>query len=157
MYLINKKQEHLYRPNVGCVLMKNNNIFIGKRLGYNVDSWQMPQGGINENENYEDALIRELCEEIGTSNIEILKKSTYNRYYKISQDAAQNAWGGKYIGQKQIWFLANFKGEDDEINIATEIPEFEDWMWSSPSDVIKKTIFFKKDIYIDVFGEFELY
>ena len=154
MYLINKKQEHLYRPNVGCVIMKGNRIFSAKRVGYESDSWQMPQGGVDENESFEDALFRELLEEIGTNKVEIIKTSSYFRYYKIPSVLKTQIWGGKYIGQKQKWFLLNFLGDDEEINIQTEKPEFESWKWSSSNDIIKNAVFFKKDIYLDVFGEF---
>lgn len=157
MYIINKKQEHLYRPNVGCVMLKDNGVFIAKRIGYYTDAWQMPQGGVDKDENYTDALHRELLEEIGTNNVEILQQSTYNRYYKVSKDVARQAWGGRYIGQKQIWFLVRFKGNDSEINIQTQNPEFEEWRWSTPDETIKKAVFFKKDIYIDVLSEFGIY
>ncbi|MFT4967307.1 MAG: putative (di)nucleoside polyphosphate hydrolase [Candidatus Deianiraeaceae bacterium] len=156
MYLINKKQDHLYRPNVGCVLMKNNKIFVAKRIGHRTDTWQMPQGGVNSEEEYEDALLRELKEEIGTNNIEVIKQSSYYRYYKIPKNMSLQMWGGKYIGQKQRWFLANFKGEDAEINIDTAIPEFEAWKWLDVDSTINKAVFFKKDIYIDVLAEFNI-
>ena len=67
------------------------------------------------------------------------------------------AWGGRYIGQNQQWFLAKFKGEDAEINIQTKIPEFEEWQWSSPTETVHRAVFFKKDIYMDVLSEFNLY
>jgi putative (di)nucleoside polyphosphate hydrolase len=157
MYLINKKQEHLYRPNVGCVLIKGDRIFVAKRLGYTADAWQMPQGGVDGNEQFEEALLRELNEEIGTDNIDILQKSSYFRYYKVPSKVSMQAWGGRYIGQKQQWFLAKFKGEDAEINIQTKIPEFEEWQWSSPTETVHRAVFFKKDIYMDVLSEFNLY
>lgn len=156
MYLINKQQEHLYRPNVGCVLLKENKIFIAKRLGYTTDAWQMPQGGVDNGEDYETALFRELMEEIGTNNIKVLQESTYYRYYKVPQNLSVQIWGGKYIGQKQKWFLAEFQGEDSEINIHTPKPEFEDWKWSSANNILRKSVFFKRDIYTDVLGEFGL-
>lgn len=157
MYLINKKQEHLYRPNVGCVMLKNDGIFVAKRVGYDTDAWQMPQGGVNKDENLEEALFRELLEEIGTNNITIIKESTYNRYYKVPKIVTTQIWGGKYIGQKQKWFLVKFNGEDEEINIHTVHPEFEEWKWSSAEDTIRQAVFFKKDIYTDVLSEFGIY
>lgn len=157
MYIINKKQEHLYRPNVGCVLVRNDKIFVARRIGYNSNTWQMPQGGVDNNEAFEEALFRELKEEIGTDNIEILKKSSYYRYYKVPKNISTNIWGGRYIGQKQQWFLAQFKGSDAEINIHTEAPEFEEWQWSSVEDTVHRAVFFKRDIYTDVLSEFGLY
>ena len=154
MYLINKKQEHLYRPNVGCVILKDDKIFVAKRIGYNTDTWQMPQGGVDFQETHLQALFRELLEEIGTNNVEVLKESSYSRYYKVSKEASYQAWKGKYIGQKQKWFLAKFNGKDNEINLQTKSPEFESWQWFTPEQTIKKAIFFKKDIYIDVLNEF---
>ena len=157
MYLINKKQEHLYRPNIGCVILKNGKILSAKRVGYDSNAWQMPQGGVDGNENLREAIMRELLEEIGTNNVEIVRESTYFRYYKIPATITTQIWGGKYIGQKQKWFLMNFKGEDSEVNIHTNHPEFEEWKWSEPSDIIREAIFFKKDIYSDVLAEFEIY
>ena len=157
MYLINKKQEHLYRPNVGCVMLKNDGIFVAKRVGYDTDAWQMPQGGVDDHEDLATALLRELLEEIGTNNVTIIQESTYNRYYKVPQIVATQVWGGKYIGQKQKWFLVKFNGEDEEINIHTANPEFEEWKWSSAEDTIRQAVFFKKDIYTDVLSEFGIY
>lgn len=157
MYLVNQKQSHLYRPNVGCVIMKDGNIFSAKRVGYEIDAWQMPQGGVDKGEELEQAIFRELLEEIGTNNVEIVRESSYFRYYKIPHNITTQIWGGKYIGQKQKWFLLNFKGDDSEININTAKPEFESWKWSSPQDVVREAIFFKQDIYSDVLAEFELY
>lgn len=156
MYLISKKHSHLYRENVGCVIVKNGGIFVAKRLGYQADAWQMPQGGVDENETPEEALNRELIEEIGTNNVTILKESAYYRYYKVPKDIATNVWGGKYIGQKQKWFLLQFNGNDSEININTPKPEFEDWKWSDANNTIKQAVFFKKDIYLDVLSEFQM-
>ncbi len=157
MYLVNKKQEHLYRTNVGCVILKDDKIFSAKRVGYDSDTWQMPQGGVDGNENFEDAIFRELLEEIGTNNITVLRESTYFRYYKIPHNITTQIWGGKYIGQKQKWFLLDFKGDDSEINIHTEKPEFKNWKWSTPDDVIRDAIFFKRDIYTDVLTEFDIF
>lgn len=156
MYLISKKHAHLYRNNIGCVVIKKNSIFVAKRVGYHKNAWQMPQGGVDENENFEEALYRELLEEIGTNNVTILQESEYYRYYKVPTNIATNIWGGKYIGQKQKWFLLQFNGEDNEINIHTKKPEFEAWKWSDAESTVKQAVFFKKDIYLDVLSEFQL-
>ena len=156
MYIINKKEDYLYRPNVGCVILHNKNIFVARRIASEANVWQMPQGGIMENEQLEHALFRELMEEIGTNNVKILQESKYQRYYKIPQSLIGQAWEGKYIGQKQKWFLVEFAGRDDEININTPEPEFCEWKWMSVADVLKHAVHFKKDIYHDVFAEFNI-
>lgn len=156
MYIISKKDDNLYRSNVACVILHNNNIFAAKRVNGEGNIWQMPQGGVGKGETLEDAILRELMEEIGTNNIKILRQSKYNRYYKIPQHLIHQNWLGKYIGQKQRWFLAEFTGQDSDININTEIPEFSEWKWLTTNDLIKQSVHFKRDIYRDVFAEFDL-
>lgn len=156
MYIINKKEDHLYRPNVGCVILHNGDVFAARRVISEANVWQMPQGGIMEGEDVEEALFRELLEEIGTNDVRILKESAYYRYYKVPQNMIGQIWEGKYIGQKQKWFLLEFTGKDVDINIETEHPEFSEWKWMSVPELIKNSIYFKRDIYHDVFAEFNI-
>ncbi|MDA0617475.1 MAG: NUDIX domain-containing protein [Proteobacteria bacterium] len=155
MYLINKKQEHLYRPNVGCVLIKGDRIFVAKRLGYTADAWQMPQGGVDGNEQFEEALLRELNEEIGTDNIDILQKSSYFRYYKVPSKVSMQAWGGRYIGQKQQWFLARakiltltFKPKYQNLKNGSGLPQRKQYTVQSFLKKIYTWMFFRNSIYI---------
>lgn len=159
MIIVDPKDEPLYRPNVGIVLVNNqNSIFVGRRIGGEADAWQMPQGGINEDESEEVTLYREVMEEIGLTKdqVKIIQKSQNILYYQLPARSRRNFWHGKYIGQKQRWFLVKLECHDSKININTEFPEFCEWKWMSPSDVARAAVSFKKDIYYSVLTEFNL-
>lgn len=156
MYIISKQDDNLYRPNVACVILSNDGVFAARRVTGESNIWQMPQGGVNKGEELEEAMLRELMEEIGTNNVRILRQSKYNRYYKIPQHLIHQNWQGKYIGQKQRWFLAEFTGNDSDINVNTPNPEFSEWRWFAANDVIKQAVHFKRDLYRDVFAEFNI-
>lgn len=154
-----KKDDELYRKNVGIVLRnKQGLLFVGRRFGSSQTSWQLPQGGITEGETEEECLVREIREEVGIlPNIfNIVAKSSKYHYYVIPKKMRKSVWNNIYVGQKQRWFLAEFTGTDDEININTEFPEFEEWNWFTPEQAILNVIAFKKEIYIDIFKEFKL-
>ena len=148
-----------YRTGIGIMMLnKNKNIFVGKRsLPFlNTHVWQMPQGGIDDNESPEEALCREANEEIGTDNFEIIEESSQWLHYDLPSEVRQHCWKGKYIGQKQKWFLVKFLGRDEEINIQTEHPEFIDWKWITLDEYKDLEVAFKKDLYQKLLEIFRL-
>lgn len=155
-----RKGKEIYRKNVGIALInKERKIFVGKRFGHSFPiSWQMPQGGMGQNEEEEDTLIREIREELGLlpNTFEVIQKSQHYYYYVIPPEMRNSVWNNIYAGQKQRWFLLNFIGQDTDINIQTEFPEFEIWKWATPEEVLSSIIFFKKDIYSKLLTEFDL-
>ena len=157
MYLTAAKPDHLYRKGVGIMLInKIGQIFVGKRLDNNQEAWQMPQGGIDVGEDENIAVLRELKEETGIDgkNIKIISKSKNHYYYNLPQELRRKLWHGRYLGQKQRWYLMQFLGDDDEINVNTEHPEFLDWKWVEKKEITKMAVGFKKNLYIDVVREF---
>ena len=117
------------RSGVGIVLLnKENKVFVAKRIDNPKNFWQMPQGGIDDHEKPEEAVWREMMEEIGTNNAKLIKSTNQWYKYEIPKETLKTLpLGEKYIGQKQKWFLMRFIGEDKEININTPHPEFLDW------------------------------
>ena len=147
-----------YRPNVGIMLLNNQGlIFAGQRIqsvAGGEQAWQMPQGGIDQGEDPQTAAFREMEEEIGTRNAEIVAISKQWVTYDLPVDLLGKVWSGKYRGQKQMWFAMRFQGSDDEINIATAEPEFHHWAWMSANDLLDAIVAFKREVYAQVFEEF---
>ncbi|GAB3438266.1 RNA pyrophosphohydrolase [Insolitispirillum peregrinum] len=144
-----------YRPCAGLMVMnRQGEIFVARRIDTDLDAWQMPQGGIDEGEAPRAAALREMKEEIGTDNAEIIAETADWLAYDLPDHLIGKVWKGKYRGQKQKWFLVRFLGEDSEINIATEHPEFDAWRWMSLADVPRHIVPFKRDIYQAVCDEF---
>ena len=144
-----KKEEIPLRLGVGIVLLNDNNeVFVGKRIdSQEGNSWQMPQGGVDENENYLQAAKRELQEETSVKSVKLIKELNNWLAYDLPKNLLGKIWEGKYRGQKQKWFIMKFIGKSDEININTENPEFLKWKWINPSDLPKVAINFKTDVY----------
>ena len=146
------------RIGVGAIVLNNNNeIFVGKRKDNPVDKWQMPQGGVNKNENFITAMKRELEEETSIKSIEILKILDNFFVYELPQELLGIIWKGKFRGQKQKWFIVRFKGEDSEINIKTKHPEFIEWKWIEMGDLPKVIVDFKKNVYENLLIELKKY
>lgn len=144
-----------YRPCVGIMLINHNSeVFVGRRIDMRCEAWQMPQGGIDEGESTTDAALRELFEEVGTDNVKVITESSEWHHYDIPDELIPKLWGGKYRGQKQKWFLMQFLGDDSEINIETDIPEFMDWQWLSMDLVPEYIVPFKRKLYRNVVAEF---
>jgi len=143
----NKKQLPL-RTGVGIILLNHeNNVFVGKRIDNPKNSWQMPQGGVDQNENFLQAAKRELEEETGIKSVKLIKALDGWLKYDLPENLLGKLWNGKYRGQKQKWFVMKFLGKTDEINVKTKNPEFFDWKWIKPSELTKIAVNFKVDIY----------
>ena len=146
------------RIGVGAIVLNNNNkIFVGKRKDNPVDKWQMPQGGVNKNENFIAAMRRELEEETSIKSIEVLKTLDNFFVYELPKELLGIIWKGKFRGQKQKWFIVRFKGEESEINLKTKHPEFIEWKWIDMSDLPKVIVDFKKRVYENLLIELKRY
>ena len=144
-----------YRPGVGIMLVNRRGlIFIGRRADVDRDAWQMPQGGINTGESPLDAARRELREEVGTDNADVIAESNGWFYYDLPKRMIPKTWAQEWQGQRQKWFVMIFKGRDSEINIETEHPEFDSWRWIPPHELSTLAVSFKQQLYVDVLGEF---
>jgi len=147
--------ERPYRPCVGiCLVNDDGLIFAGKRIDNRAEAWQMPQGGIDEGEDAITACFREMAEEIGTNKAELLAEYPDWLDYDIPEPLANKLWEGTYRGQSQKWMLLRYKGTDADINIATDIPEFEQWQWMSPDKLVELAVPFKKDVYRALMTQF---
>ena len=136
------------RLGVGIALLNHvNNVFVGKRIDNPANSWQMPQGGVDKNEDLLQAAKRELEEETSIRTVKIIKELDGWQTYDLPKSLLGKLWGGKYRGQKQKWFIMRFLGKNDEINIQTKRPEFLDWKWLKPSDLPTVAVDFKVKIY----------
>ena len=145
-----------YRPCVGIVLIKKGKIFAGQRLDYKSSAWQMPQGGIEDNELPRDAAFRELKEETGIKkkHIKIILESKNWVRYDLPEELISKLWNGKFIGQKQKWFAMEFFGLDTDININTKSPEFSQWKWMTTDQLINSIVPFKKNVYKKILTKF---
>jgi len=139
------------RNGVGiAVLNKNNKIFVAKRIDNPKNFWQMPQGGIDDGENFLAAAYRELEEETSIINVSLIKELDGLTTYHLPEQLLGIIWKGKYKGQKQKWFLMRYLGEDNEINIKTKKPEFLDWKWVDLDEITKLVVDFKLNVYQEV-------
>ena len=154
---MDKKFQHLpLRIGVGIVVLnKNNKIFVAKRIDNPKDFWQMPQGGVDQNESYLDAAYRELYEETNIKKIELIRVVEEFTVYELPDHLLGIIWKGKFKGQKQKWFIMRFVGNEDEINIKTKKPEFLDWKWIDVNEITKKVVDFKYEVYKKVKSEVE--
>ena len=142
------------RIGVGVIVLNNENkVFVGKRKDNPVDKWQMPQGGINKNEDYLSAMKRELEEETSIRNIKVLKELDKNFEYELPKELLGIIWKGKFRGQKQRWFIVKFTGEDKEINLNTKHPEFIEWRWINFEELPNVIVDFKKKVYEELLKE----
>lgn len=123
-------------------------IFTGERLD-KPGAWQMPQGGIDEDERPEEAALRELEEEIGVPTDQVTVEAETEDWipYDLPDHLIGKMWGGRYRGQTQKWFRMRLCGPDRLINIATKHPEFGRWKWSTPDDLIAEIVEFKRPVY----------
>ncbi len=136
------------RSGVGIVVLnKDNKVFVAKRIDNPKDFWQMPQGGVNKDEDFLKAAYRELEEETSIRSVELIKELEGTITYELPDRLLGIIWKGKYKGQKQKWFLMKFTGEEKEINIQTKNPEFLDWKWIYLDQITEVVVDFKLQVY----------
>lgn len=146
-----------YRPCVGVTLIDaSGRIFAGQRLDTSAPAWQMPQGGIDPGEKPRAAALRELHEETGIrpGQVEFLARAPGWITYDLPPDLQGKIWGGRYRGQKQCWYLFRFTGRDDQIDIATDKPEFSAWRWITADEMLAAIVPFKRQTYAQVVAAF---
>ena len=136
------------RSGVGIIVLNTDNkVFVAKRIDNPKNFWQMPQGGVDEGEDFVKAAYRELEEETSIKNVELIKELDGTTTYELPDRLLGIIWKGKYRGQKQKWFLMKFVGEDNEINIKTKHPEFLDWKWIDLEQITEVVVDFKLHVY----------
>ena len=136
------------RNGVGIVVLnKENKIFVAKRIDNPKNFWQMPQGGIDKNEDFLQAAYRELEEETSIKSVKLIKELEGTTTYELPNRLLGIIWKGKFKGQKQKWFLMRFFGEDQEININTKNPEFLEWKWINLEQITEAVVDFKLHVY----------
>ena len=136
------------RMGVGIILLNDkNNIFVGKRIDNPNNFWQMPQGGVDGNEQAFEAAKRELEEETSIKSVKLVKELDFWLEYELPKNLLGKIWGGKYRGQKQKWFIMKFTGKIEEINVKTKNPEFLDWKWIESSKLTDIAVDFKIHVY----------
>jgi len=139
------------RNGVGIVVLNNENkVFVAKRIDNPKNFWQMPQGGIDNGENYYEAALRELKEETSIISVELIQEIDKKFTYILPDHLIGIIWKGKFKGQTQKWFVMRFVGSESEININTKHPEFLDWKWISLEDLPKIAVNFKLEVYKNV-------
>ena len=145
------------RTGVGIILLNSKNkIFVGKRKDNPGDKWQMPQGGVDNGEDFHTAMRRELHEETSIKNIKIIKEINQLYEYELPKDLIGIIWKGKFRGQKQKWFIAKFLGNESEINLNTKQPEFIEWKWINAERLPEVIVDFKKNLYLSLLKEIKL-
>ena len=139
------------RSGVGIVVLnKENKVFVAKRIDNPKNFWQMPQGGVDEGEDFLKAAYRELEEETSIKNVKLIKELDGTITYELPDRLLGLIWKGKYRGQKQKWFLMRFVGLDNEINIKTKHPEFLEWKWVELDKITDLVVDFKLHVYKEV-------
>ena len=149
MTIISKKLP--LRTGVGIVVLnKNNQVFVARRIDNSKNFWQMPQGGVDKNEDYLAAAYRELEEETSIKNVDLVGELDGLISYELPKHLLGVIWKGKYRGQEQKWFVVRFLGNDSEININTDHPEFCEWKWVELENITDLVVDFKSHVYEDV-------
>ena len=154
---LNKIKKLPLRKGVGIVLLNSNNkVFVGKRIDNPINLWQMPQGGVDKNEDSFQAACRELREETGIKSIKLMKEINYFLTYELPENLLGKIWKGKYRGQKQKWFVMKFIWKESEINIKTKKAEFKEWKWININELTNVVVKFKYDVYKSIVKELKL-
>ena len=154
---LNKPKNLPLRLGVGVVLLNSDNkVFVGKRIDNPLNFWQMPQGGVDGNENLLYAANRELKEETGVESVKFIKEIDNWLTYELPKNLLGKIWEGKYRGQKQKWFIMRFVGNEEEINIKTKNAEFLEWKWIDANQLLNVVINFKLDVYKSIIKELNI-
>ena len=146
-----------YRPCAGVMIVNaHGQVFVGQRLDSMLEAWQMPQGGIDPGESAFDAALREVGEETGIApeHLELVAEAPGDFHYDLPPEMIGKIWKGKWRGQRQRWFLFAFTGDDADVNIETQHPEFRAWRWVDPADLPHLIVPFKKALYEAVLDAF---
>ncbi len=144
-----------YRPCVGIMLLNGTGkVFVARRIDTEVEAWQMPQGGIEDGEDPLDAAYREMEEEIGTNNAEVMHELDGWLKYDLPEHLIGKIWKGKYRGQRMKWYLMRYLGQDSDINLATAEPEFCTWKWIDISELTHVIVEFKRPLYAKLVQHF---
>ena len=147
---------HLYRPNVGVMLARpDGRVFVGERID-TPGAWQMPQGGIDKGETPREAGLRELEEETGVARRLVTVEAETGGWlrYDFPEEVRKKVGKGKFLGQRQKWFLLRFHGSDTDVNLETDHPEFGRWEWATPDTLVPRIVTFKQPVYEAVLKEF---
>ena len=149
--MINKDTDLPLRSGVGIIVLnKDNKVLVAKRIDNQKDFWQMPQGGVDVGEDYLAAAYRELEEETSIKNVKLIKELGGLTSYELPKNLLGVIWKGKYRGQEQKWFVMEFFGQNSEIDIKTENPEFCEWKWIDLEKITDLVVDFKLHVYEDV-------
>ncbi len=146
-----------YRPAAAVMLLNGaDQVFVAQRLDSSLDAWQMPQGGLDPGEDARTGALRELEEETGIAPhlVEIVAQSSRDLVYDLPPELQGKLWKGRYAGQRQSWFLMRFLGNDTDINLDTEHPEFRNFQWVDPWRLPELIVVFKRRLYEEVLAEF---
>ena len=139
------------RSGVGIVVLnEKNQIFVAKRIDNPKNYWQMPQGGIDEGEDFYQAALRELEEETSIKSVKLIKEIEKFTTYHLPDHLLGIIWKGRFKGQKQKWFIVKFNGDEKEININTKTPEFLDWKWINIDNLTDEVVKFKLHVYKEI-------
>jgi putative (di)nucleoside polyphosphate hydrolase len=149
--------ERPYRKGVGMVLFNGDGlVFVARRIDTTAEAWQLPQGGIDDGESPRDACLRELEEEIGTDKAEIIAETDDWLAYDLPEDIADKVWKGRFRGQEQKWYGLRFLGDDGDIDLDTDHPEFCEWKWLPVAELPDMIVPFKRALYeriVDCFAD----
>ena len=142
------------RIGVGAIVLnEHNKVLVGKRKDNPIDKWQMPQGGVDKNEDLYSAMRRELYEETSITSFKLIREIERWLTYELPANLKGKIWKGKFRGQKQKWYILRFTGDDKEINVKTKNPEFIDWKWIKIEELPQSIVDFKKKVYEDLVEE----
>ena len=142
------------RVGVGAIVLNEfNKVLVGKRKDNPIDKWQMPQGGVDGDEDFYSAMKRELYEETSITSFKLIREIKRWLTYELPENLKGKIWKGKFRGQKQKWYILRFTGDEQEINVNTKNPEFIDWKWITIEELPRSIVDFKRKVYENLVEE----